>query len=99
MNLDELQETVDSWIQAHGSGRYRDKFTILARMMEELGELAYTLQHTEGLRLRKTDVRLEEELGDLLFTLAVFANASGLRLTDCLSGVMEKYQSQDSPEW
>ena len=99
MNLDELQETVDSWIQEHGSGRYRGKFEIMARMMEELGELACTLQHTEGLRRRKTDLQLEDELGDLLFTLAVFANASELRLTDCLNGVMEKYQSQDSPEW
>ena len=45
MTLDELQESVDKWIQTHGSGNYWGKFEILARLTEELGELACTLQH------------------------------------------------------
>jgi len=41
MNFEKLQEVVDQWIQGHG--RYWDKFEILARLTEDLGELAATI--------------------------------------------------------
>ena len=99
MTLDDLQESVDKWIQTHGSGSYWGKFEILARLTEELGELACTLQHTEGLRTARVDLKLSDEIGDLMFTLAAFANTNDLRMTDCINGVLEKYQTRDSPEW
>ena len=43
MNFETLQEVVDQWIRGHG--RYRDKFEILARLTEDLGE------NVNGLRL------------------------------------------------
>ncbi len=97
MTLDELQTVVDSWITEHGG--YWDKFQILARLTEELGEMASALQRTEGLRPRKTEVDLGSEVGDLLFTLAAFANVNGIQLTQCLDQVMEKYQIRDSRAW
>ena len=42
---------------------------------------------------------MADEIGDLLFTLAAFANVNGLRLGDCVNGVMEKYQTRESTEW
>ena len=71
MNLDALQEIVDQWIQGHG--RYWNKFEILARLTEDLGEIATTLQHTEGLRTGRDELNLADEIGDLLFTLAFLA--------------------------
>jgi len=97
MTLDELQAGVDSWINEHGG--YWDKFQILARLTEELGEIASALQRTEGLRPRKTEVDLGSEVGDLLFTLAAFANVNDLKLSECLGQVMEKYQIRDSRAW
>ncbi|MEZ5584947.1 MAG: MazG nucleotide pyrophosphohydrolase domain-containing protein [Candidatus Competibacteraceae bacterium] len=97
MTLDELQQTVDDWIRAHGG--YWDSFQILARLTEELGEVAAVLQRQHGLRPRKTDVDLGSEVGDLLFTLAAFANANGLSLSECMAKVMDKYNLRDSQAW
>lgn len=97
MNFNALQEIVDSWIQGHG--RYWDKFEILARLTEDLGEISSTLQHMEGLRTGRDELRLADEIGDLLFTLAAFVNVNGLRLGDCVDGVLEKYQTSESTEW
>ena len=97
MNFDVLQGTVDQWIQGHG--RYWNKFEILARLTEDLGEIATTLQHTEGLRTGRTELNMADEIGDLLFTLAAFANANDLHLGDCINGVLEKYQTRESTEW
>jgi NTP pyrophosphatase (non-canonical NTP hydrolase) len=97
MNLDALQEIVDQWIQGHG--RYWNKFEILARLTEDLGEISNTLQHTEGLRTGRDELNLSDEIGDLLFTLAAFANLNGLQLGACVDGVLEKYQTRESMEW
>jgi len=97
MNFNALQGIVDQWIQGHG--RYWDKFEILARLTEDLGEISSTLQHAEGLRTGRDELQLADEIGDLLFTLAAFANVNGLRLGDCVDGVLEKYQTKESTEW
>ncbi len=97
MKLDELQSTVDQWIQQNTG--YWDKFQILARLTEELGEVASALQRQEGLRPRKVTVDLGGEVGDLLFTLAAFANVNGLNLEQCVTQVIEKYNARDAQAW
>ena len=97
MTLNELQKQVDSWILEHGG--YWEKFQIMARLTEETGEIASALQRQEGLRPRKESVDLGGEVGDLLFTLAAFANVNELNLSECLEQVMEKYQVRDSRAW
>ena len=96
-NLDDLQRAVDAWIQAHGG--YWDRFQILARLTEELGEVAAALQRLEGLRPRRAEVDLAGEVGDLLFTLLAFANVNDLRLDDCLAQALRKYQIRDGEAW
>lgn len=95
--LDELQQVVDAWIRAHGG--YWDRFQILARLTEELGEVAAALQRLEGLRPRRVEVDLAGEVGDLLFTLLAFANVNDLRLDDCLAQALRKYQIRDGDAW
>ena len=97
MNLDDMQSIVDAWIKEHGG--YWDKFQIMARLTEENGEIASALQRQEGLRPRKSDVDLGDEVGDLLFTLAAFANVNNLSLSECIGKVMDKYQIRDSQAW
>ncbi|MFZ1535844.1 MAG: MazG nucleotide pyrophosphohydrolase domain-containing protein [Chromatiaceae bacterium] len=97
MTLDQIQYQVDAWIRQHGG--YWDKFQIMARLTEETGEIASALQRQEGLRPRKEHVDLGDEVGDLLFTLAAFANVNGLKLSDCLAGALSKYDIRDSADW
>lgn len=97
MNFDALQEIVDEWISGHG--RYHNKFEMLARLTGDLGEIATSLQHAEGLRSGRDELRLADEIGDLLFTLAAFANVNDLRLGDCVEGVLDRYRTSDSTEW
>jgi NTP pyrophosphatase (non-canonical NTP hydrolase) len=97
MTLAELQATVDEWILRNGG--YWGKFQILARMTEELGETASALQRQEGLRPRKVEADLGGEVGDLLFTLAAFANAAGIDLEDSVGKVIDKYDARDAQDW
>jgi NTP pyrophosphatase (non-canonical NTP hydrolase) len=97
MTLSDLQKNVDSWIRKNTG--YWESFQILARMTEELGEIAAALQRLSGLRPRKTEVDLEGEIGDLLFTMAAFANAQGIDLEKAFSKVMAKYDARDAALW
>jgi len=97
VQLSDLQTTVDQWIRRNDD--YWDQFQILARLTEELGEIAAALQRLEGLRPRKVEVDLEGEVGDLLFTLAAFANVTGIDLDRSIVKTIEKYDVRDSKAW
>ena len=97
MNLTQLQTTVDQWIRRNGG--YWDQFQILARLTEELGEIASALQRREGLRPRHVDVDLESEVGDLLFTLAAFANVTRIDLNHSIEKTFVKYDVRDAQDW
>ena len=64
MTLRELQEKTDAWIKENGG--YWSEFEILARMTEELGEIASDLQREKGLRPRKQETDVAGEVGDVL---------------------------------
>src|SRR5688572_13529068 len=72
MDLSELQQKVDEAVRSFGG--YWGEFELLARLTEELGEVARDLQRQRGMRPRPQKSNLTEEVGDLLFTLAAFAN-------------------------
>jgi NTP pyrophosphatase (non-canonical NTP hydrolase) len=97
LHLDDLQEAVDRWIRANDD--YWDRFQILARLTEELGEVSSALQRIAGLRPRKVEVDLEGEVGDLLFTLAAFANVNHLNLAHAVRKTFAKYDVRDSHAW
>ena len=97
MTLRELQEKTDAWIKENGG--YWSEFEILARMTEELGEIASDLQREKGLRPRKQETDVAGEVGDLLFTLAAFANRKDIDLEKVLQKVFTKYQVRDGKDW
>jgi NTP pyrophosphatase (non-canonical NTP hydrolase) len=97
MDLQTCQQAVDRWIQAHGG--YWDEFVTLARMTEEVGEVAAALQRLRGYRPRQVDVDLGAEVGDLLFILCSFANQQQLSLEDCFRQTMAKITARDSQAW
>jgi NTP pyrophosphatase (non-canonical NTP hydrolase) len=101
MTLAEAQAAVDDWIQQFDIG-YFPPLAMVARLAEELGELAREVNHRFGPKPKKpteAEGHLEEELGDLLFVLLSFANALQIDMDAALTAVLTKYRSRDATRW
>ncbi|MFO1444627.1 nucleotide pyrophosphohydrolase [Bacillus sp. Bva_UNVM-123] len=99
--MKELQKEVDSYISQFKEG-YFSPLALLARMTEELGELAREVNHQFGEKPKKsteTEKAIEEELGDMLFVLICFANALNIDLEEAHNIVMEKFNMRDKDRW
>src|SRR6266545_2041087 len=100
-SLREAQRQVDRWMQERGWG-YWEPLSQLARMTEELGELARVVNHLYGEKPKKSG-EAEQELGlemaDLLYTMICLANSQGVDLQDALTRVLEKYASRDAERY
>jgi NTP pyrophosphatase (non-canonical NTP hydrolase) len=101
MKLEEVQQEIDNWISQFKDG-YWHPLANLARLTEEVGELARELNHLYGPKKRKTTEDLgdlELEIGDILFVLGAIANSQGIALDACFSRVLAKYHARDSERW
>jgi len=101
VNLKEAQDRVDAWISQFEEG-YWPPLTNLARLIEEVGELAREMNHQFGHKPKRADEADQDlalELADVLFVLIVIANEQGIDMTDALDQVMEKYRLRDSDRW
>lgn len=101
MNLKEAQERVDAWISQFEEG-YWPPLSNLARLTEEVGELARLMNHRFGHKPKKADEDEQElalELADVLFVLLVIANEQGIDLDHALERTLEKYRLRDSERW
>jgi NTP pyrophosphatase (non-canonical NTP hydrolase) len=101
MELREAQRQVDEWI-SHFEEGYWPPLVNLARLTEEVGELARELNHRYGAKLKKRkepDQDLALELADVLFVLLALANEQGIDLGDALERTLEKYRSRDGDRW
>ena len=99
--MNDLQKEVDEYISQFKEG-YFSPLAMLARMTEELGELAREVNHYYGEKPKKPgepEKTVEEELGDLLFVLICFANSLGVNLEDAHNRVMEKFKTRDAGRW
>ncbi|MFX3674723.1 MAG: nucleotide pyrophosphohydrolase [Paenisporosarcina sp.] len=99
--IQSLQMEVDAYIGQFKEG-YFPPFEMLARMMEELGELTREVQHVYGMKKKKdseAEQNMEEELGDLLFVLICFANSQNIDLQQAHNRVMDKFKSRDKNRW
>jgi NTP pyrophosphatase (non-canonical NTP hydrolase) len=96
-----LQEEVDSYISQFKEG-YFSPLAMLARMSEELGELAREVNHHYGEKPKKASEKpkaIEEELGDMLFVLICFANSLQIDLESAHDLVMNKFRTRDKDRW
>jgi NTP pyrophosphatase (non-canonical NTP hydrolase) len=101
VELKEAQARVDAWIGQFQEG-YWPPLVNLARLVEEVGELARIMNHRFGPKTKKpgeAEQELGEELADVLFVLLVLANEQGIDLGRALEGVLEKYRERDSERW
>ena len=101
MDLKQAQERVDAWISGFEEG-YWPPLTNLARLIEEVGELAREMNHRFGHKTKKPKEPPQDlalELADVLFVLLVIANEQGIDLDEAREQVLEKYRTRDSERW
>jgi NTP pyrophosphatase (non-canonical NTP hydrolase) len=100
-SIKDLQEEVNTYISQFKEG-YFSPLAMLARMTEELGELAREINHYYGEKPKKTnevEKTIEEELGDLFFVLICFANSLNIDLETAHNIVMKKFATRDKNRW
>ncbi|MUO33014.1 nucleotide pyrophosphohydrolase [Enterococcus gallinarum] len=97
-SLYEMQEEVDAYIQQFKAG-YFSPLAQMARLTEEVGELAREVNHHYGEKAKKkTEVEktVAEELGDVLFVTIIMANSMGIDLTEVFESNMKKFNRRDA---
>ena len=96
-SLYSMQQEVDEYIQQFKVG-YFSPLAQLARLTEEVGELAREVNHTYGEKSKKASEPVNsvaEELGDVLFVTMIMANSLNIDLTDVFEKNMEKFNHRD----
>jgi NTP pyrophosphatase (non-canonical NTP hydrolase) len=99
--MDQLQKEVDQYISQFKEG-YFSPLAMIARLTEELGELAREVNHHYGEKPKKNseeEKTIEEELGDLLFVVICLANSLDISLEEAHDRVMHKFNTRDKNRW
>lgn len=97
----EMQKRVDDFISQFKEG-YFSPLAMMARLTEEVGELAREINHHYGEKPKKNTEKqksIEEELGDVLFVLITFANSLNIDLYDAFDRSMSKFEERDKNRW
>jgi NTP pyrophosphatase (non-canonical NTP hydrolase) len=101
MDLRDVQQQVDAYIGQFKEG-YFPPLANLARLTEEVGELARELNHRYGPKTKKADEPdgdVALELADILFVVVVLANQMGIDLQEAVERTMAKYRVRDADRW
>ena len=99
--MKELQKQVDQWVAQYKIGYFKP-LEILARLTEELGELAREINHRFGPKQKKASEKNQElgdEMADIIFTLICLANSLDIDLDNHFQRVMNKYNKRDKRRW
>lgn len=97
----EIQKRVDDYIGQFKEG-YFSPLAMMARITEEVGELAREVNHHYGEKPKKSTEKektLEDELGDIIFVLACFANSLDIDLSESFERSITKIETRDKDRW
>ncbi len=97
----DMQKEVDDYIGQFKEG-YFSPLAMMARLTEEMGELAREVNHYYGEKPKKSseeEKTIEEELGDVLFVAICLANSLEIDLQTAHDRVMNKFQTRDKDRW
>jgi NTP pyrophosphatase (non-canonical NTP hydrolase) len=101
MSISAAQARVHAWISQFEEG-YFHPLTNLARLSEEVGELAREVNHRYGEKTKKKDEPegdLALEMADIIFVLICMANREGIDLELAFERMMEKVERRDADRW
>jgi Predicted pyrophosphatase len=97
VEMKEMQKQVDDYIGQFKVG-YFSPLAMMARVTEEVGELAREINHYYGEKQKKSsedEKEVSEELADVLFIIITMANALDIDLTEAFERTMEKFETRD----
>ena len=100
-SLKTAQQRVDAWIKQFEEG-YFHPLTNMARLSEEVGELAREVNHRFGQKTKKASEAegdLGMEMADILFVLICMANREGIDLQTAFDQMMGKIETRDETRW
>ncbi len=100
MTLVSIQKAVDDWIGQFEEG-YGPPLSVLAAVVEEMGELAREINDQEGYKKKRApdNTELGLELADVLFSIVCIANHYQIDLDAAFKMVLEKYTKRDMNRW
>lgn len=101
MSLKKAQNDVDEWVKQLKIG-YFQPLEIMARLTEETGELAREVNHRWGPKKKKSTEEkkeLEDEMGDIIFTLCCLANSQNIDLDEAWKRTMDKCYGRDKDRY
>lgn len=97
MDMKDAARRVDEWITSFDEG-YWHPLSLLARLTEEVGELAREINHEYGEKQKKVDEPpgdIGEEMADILFVLLAMANSLQIDLGAAFTDMMDKVTVRD----
>jgi NTP pyrophosphatase (non-canonical NTP hydrolase) len=92
-----LQKVVNDWISSEGGG-YWPPLSMLAAILEELGEVSRELNFIENIKPPKNDQEIGDlglELADLMISIVCLANYYKINLSEKLIEKIEKIKIRD----
>lgn len=101
MKISEAQAAVDAYVSQFKEG-YWPPLSNLARLIEEVGELARELNHRYGHKPKKANEPEQDlaiELADIMFVIIAIANEQKIDLEAAFERVLDKYQVRDRDRW
>jgi|SRR5579859_6637309 len=100
--LSDAQHEIDVLIKETWQSHYWTPLSSLARLTEEVGELAREINAQYGEKPKKASEgqgNIAHEMGDILFILASLANSIDVDLDSAFEEVMAKYKRRDAQRW
>lgn len=96
MTIEELQLTVDRWIQSTGGG-YFSTLTNGLILAEETGEVARVIarQYGDQVAKKSDNLDLADELADVIWVVAAIANQTGINLSEAIINNLDKKNIRD----
>ena len=101
MSFAPIQKSVDDWIRQQTPG-YFQPLQMIARLTEELGELARAVSYEFGEKKPKPGEKPDDvagELSDLIFVAICLANSMQIDLDEAWKGLLTKLYQRDAGRW
>jgi NTP pyrophosphatase (non-canonical NTP hydrolase) len=96
-SLGDIQKRIDDILQGYEKP-YWSPLSNVARLVEEVGEVARIVNHNYGDKPKKpteTPDDLEDELADVLWTVICLANQEGINLDNGIERAIDKLVVRD----